>query len=489
MSTLPHINLCIMQPSGYVHSLGFLDQARYFRHQFRRMGASVSLSKNRLRHDAVNFVFGAHLGFDASLTQRYTCIFVNLEQLGEGGAKVSEEYMQLLSRSAVVDYDADNVPAYTTYIEDVPIVPFLNAPYLKPEVSLPLAERPIDVLFIGSMNERRRDMINRIESTGAKVVLFDSPLYGPERDEFIKQAKCVFNAHFYASSRFEQARVSHCLSLGTPVVSERSELANPHVAFEDSVFWVPPDRLEDFFANEFATPAYYEAAEAALNHFQTVDPVEAYADALAFAAGYGQGHQERRPTEPWQPVRINLGSGKDYKLGWFNIDILDRAQPDLVLDLGQTVQWPVGAETPQAGPVVLQPGTVDLIYANNVLEHVPDLPRLMENCLDLLKTGGQFLIEVPFELALTAWQDPTHVRALNERSWLYYTDWFWYLGWFEHRFNVDQFAYLDDALKECERPQAAFMRVLLTKVETTLKERNSARVMRPDFCLPDDIDE
>ena len=36
--TLPHINLCIMQPSGYVHSLGFLDRARYFRHQFRRMG-------------------------------------------------------------------------------------------------------------------------------------------------------------------------------------------------------------------------------------------------------------------------------------------------------------------------------------------------------------------------------------------------------------------------------------------------------------------
>lgn len=489
MSTLPHINLCIMQPSGYVHSLGFLDQARYFRHQFRRMGASVSLSKNRLQHDAVNFVFGAHLGFDASLTQRYTCIFVNLEQLGEGGAKVSDEYMQLLSRSAVVDYDADNVPAYTTYIDDVPIVPFLNAPYLKPAHSVPLAERPIDVLFIGSMNERRREMLNRIESTGAKVVLFDSPLYGPERDEFIKQAKCVFNAHFYASSRFEQARVSHCLSLGTPVVSERSELANPHAAFEDSVFWVRPDDLEDFFANQFATPAYYEAAELALNHFQTIDPVEAYADALAFAAGYGQGHQERRPTEPWQPVRINLGSGKDYKLGWFNIDILDRAQPDLVLDLGQTVQWPVAAHTPQAGPVVLQPGTVDLIYANNVLEHVPDLPRLMENCLDLLKTGGQFLIEVPFEMALTAWQDPTHVRALNERSWLYYTDWFWYLGWFEHRFNVEQFAYLDDALKECDRPKAAFMRVLLTKVETTLKERNAARVMRPDFCMPEDIDE
>ena len=28
------------------------------------------------------------------------------------------------------------------------------------------------------------------------------------------------------------------------------------------------------------------------------------------------------------------------------------------------------------------------------------------------------------------------MRAMNENSWLYYTDWFWYLGWFEHRFAV-----------------------------------------------------
>jgi len=55
---LPGIHLCIVQPVGYVHSLGFLDQARFLRHQFRRLGAVVSLAKNRLRHDAVNIGFG-----------------------------------------------------------------------------------------------------------------------------------------------------------------------------------------------------------------------------------------------------------------------------------------------------------------------------------------------------------------------------------------------------------------------------------------------
>ena len=75
------VHLCIIQPLGYVHSLGFLDQARYLRFQFRRFGAEVTLAKNRLKHDAVNVVLGAHLGFDAELRKRYACIFFNLEQM------------------------------------------------------------------------------------------------------------------------------------------------------------------------------------------------------------------------------------------------------------------------------------------------------------------------------------------------------------------------------------------------------------------------
>ena len=75
--------------------------------------------------------------------------------------------------------------------------------------------------------------------------------------------------------------------------------------------------------------------------------------------------------------------------------------------------------------------------------------------------GGAFSIEVPYEKALTAWQDPTHLRALNENSWLYYTDWFWYLGWFEHRFEIAKSQWLDAAVQPCAKEGAAFMRVTL----------------------------
>jgi SAM-dependent methyltransferase len=485
MNHLSDIHLCIVQPVGYVHSLGFIDPARYFRHQFRRFGARVSMAKNRLRHDAVNFVFGAHLGFDATLRERHACVFVNLEQLGAGGATVSPAYLNLLATSAVADYDANNVAAYAKDVDAVPVVPILHAPYLASSSAMPLAERPIELLFIGSMNPRRRALIDRIEAQGVQVTMFDSALYGAERDHFITQAKAVLNVHFYESSRFEQVRVSHCLSLGTPVISERGAACRPHPAFEDSVSWFDERSLPQCFA-EFKTTGFAERSLTALERFRDADPVEAYGDLLAFAAGFGRAHHERRPHDSWRPKRIHIGSGKDYKPGWLNIDVLARAEPDLLLDLSLPLALPLLADSLSAGPVELAEGQADVIVANNVLEHVSDLPRLMTHALQLLRVGGQLVIEVPYEHAPTAWQDPTHVRAMNENSWIYYCDWFWYLGWLEHRFTVRVSDYLDLELRVAPRERAAFMRVTLEKVVTTPRERMVAHTMSASLDVPAD---
>ena len=80
-------------------------------------------------------------------------------------------------------------------------------------------------------------------------------------------------------------------------------------------------------------------------------------------------------------------------------------------------------------------GSVPNYGTFDVLEHLPDLVGAMTSCKKLLKTGGEMRIHVPYDLSYGAWQDPTHLRAFNEKSWLYYTDWHWYLGW-EDRFYV-----------------------------------------------------
>ncbi len=477
MLTSP-IHLCIVQPGGNVHALGFLDQARFFRHQFRRLGAQVSLGKNRLRHDALNFVFGAHAGFETGLTERFRCVFVNLEQLGEGGSRVSQAYLQLLAASMVVDYDAANVAAYRKDA-DVAIVSFGHAPYLSREPVMPIEERPVDLLFFGSMNERRMAMLQQIEAGGCRVAVLPYGIFGPERDVEIRRAKAVFNCHFYESARFEQARVFQCLSLGTPVISERSARAAPPQQFEDSVFWVAPDAIKPFFERDFRAPEFADAARAKLRNFTSHDVLDQYAEVLARA----ERHFATRTgaSTPWRPERLHIGSGKDYMPGWFNVDILEQAQPDALLDLSAPLELPARIDCATVGPVELCADSLSFIYANNVLEHVGDLPRLMTNCLHLLKHGAQMLIEVPYEKALAAWQDPTHVRAFNERSWIYYAEWFWYLGWFESRFTVVSLEYLDERNAIVEREQASFMRVRLEKVATSAVERTIARAMRADF--------
>jgi SAM-dependent methyltransferase len=186
---------------------------------------------------------------------------------------------------------------------------------------------------------------------------------------------------------------------------------------------------------------------------------------------------------------MNLGSGKDYKLGWINVDILERAQPDLLIDLGQSGPLPIRKSTQGVGEVLIEENSLSAIYANNVLEHVPDLPCLMTNLLALLKDDGILEVEVPYEKSMTAWQDPTHLRAMNKNSWLYYTSWFWYLGWLNHRFEISEFKWLNTQLQPCSEEQAAFMKVKLMKVTTTPHERSIARTMSPNFgeIIDDDL--
>lgn len=488
MLIIPPVHLVVMQPPGYVHSLGFLDQARYLRYQLRRLGAKVTLAKNRLREDAINVVFGAHLGFPAERRTRHTCVFFNLEQLGRGGAQVNPAYLQLLRSSAVVDYDADNVASYSRDPADVPVVPLMFAPYLDRPV-LPLEERPIDLLFFGSVNARRQALIRRVEDCGHSVSVFDAPLYGPERDDFIRQAKAVLNCHYYESSRFEQARVAHCLSLGTPVVSERRADTRPPAAFEHAVGWFDDAGLDGFFRHQFGRPAWFEAARGQLAEFTRHDPIDAYAELMAFMAGVHQGHLKTRVPGPHRPTRLNLAAGKDYEPGWLNLDPAEATQPDLQLDLGQPLRLPLQQPTRHGGQVRIDPGQVELIRAGDVLTRVQDVQTLMGNALRLLAEGGEIEVEVPYEKALTAWQDPSRVRAMNENSWGCYIERFWELGWFEHRFEMIASGWLDLNRQPATRDAAAFMRVRLRKVATSPRERTLARAMQVDFGgLDDDLE-
>jgi len=271
------LNLTILQPHDYVHSQGLMDVARYFEHQLRGLGASVTISTNELHDDAVNLVFGAHLGFDPALAQRFACVLINLEQLGAGGAVVTGAYMDLLRTCAVADYHPANLAAYAHDTADVPVVSFGHAAYLDGVGPLILQHRPIDLLFFGSMNQRRQKLLQRIESQGCTVTVLSAATYGAERDAAIKQAKAVLNCHYYESARFEQVRAFQCLSMGTPVISECTPQTKNQLPahFEDAVIWLDDTQIESYFSGTFGRPAFYRQANECVAAFRHPDGVSA----------------------------------------------------------------------------------------------------------------------------------------------------------------------------------------------------------------------
>lgn len=146
------------------------------------------------------------------------------------------------------------------------------------------------------------------------------------------------------------------------------------------------------------------------------------------------------------PKKFNLGSGRLFLEDHFNVDVLPHRGPDLLCDM--SVPFPFGKplQTKRFGEIKIQPGDFDYIIADNVMEHVPDLITTMTNCIDLLRIGGELVIQVPYDLSHGAWQDPTHVRAFNENSWGYFTHSAWYVGWTDFRFELSHQTWLLSAL-------------------------------------------
>jgi hypothetical protein len=121
-------------------------------------------------------------------------------------------------------------------------------------------------------------------------------------------------------------------------------------------------------------------------------------------------------------LTLNLGSGKDRRADCVYDDIREDVGADWVVNIGAPMQID---------------RQFSKIIANDVLEHIPNLVQAMTNCRDLLEMGGEMHIHVPYDLSHGAWQDPTHVRAFNEKSWVYYCEWAWYLGWKGSRFEME----------------------------------------------------
>lgn len=206
-------------PTGYIHSLALLEIAETIHFALLNLGFDSILTDAHESLGRRNIILGGHLLNEASeYLVPEDAIIYNFEQIDPSSPWLETNYLKLLKSHEVWDYSKINIVALKKLnISNITHVPLGYVNQLK---RIKLHDNPdIDVLFYGSLNDRRSKIIDDLKSANLNVVsLFG--VYGAERDELISRSKIVLNIHFYDSKVFEIARISYLLSNGVCVVSE-----------------------------------------------------------------------------------------------------------------------------------------------------------------------------------------------------------------------------------------------------------------------------
>ncbi len=224
--------MTIVSPPGYPHSAAFREVALAIHHGLRALGHDPVLGSDLGLRGRRHVVLGANLLAAARRAPPEEAILYNLEQVSEGSPWLTGEMLEMHRRHAAWDYSRANADAWVRL--GVPRPAHLPVGYV-PELSriAPAAE-DIDVLFYGSVNERRKAVLEELARRGARVQAAFG-VYGEERDRLIARSRIVLNLHFYDAKVFEVVRVSYLLANRRCVVSERGCDPAEERAFEDGV--------------------------------------------------------------------------------------------------------------------------------------------------------------------------------------------------------------------------------------------------------------
>lgn len=425
----------IVSPPNFIHSAAFHEIAETIHYGLIALSYDSVLTTEGNLPGRRHIVLGSNLLPHYKLPLADNAILYNLEQVQEGSQWFTPAFLELLQRYEVWDYSPQNVERLIHLGVNVSaIVPIGYTSELTRITHV--AKPDIDVLFFGAMNPRRQATIDQMRALGLRVEILYG-VYGAERDAIIGRSRLVLNLHYYEAKVLEMARIAYLLANRCVVLSEYSSDTTEDAALADGVAFAQYEALPEMALQLLG--AKDKCARLAENGFALIcsRPITAYLKtALQPILTNYELHQREKTHMTALPKKFNFGSGKSWKEDMFNVDILAERDPDLLFDLSHTFPFDKPLSTKRFGETVIPRGHFDYILADNVLEHIPDLITAMTNCLDLLATGGILEAIVPYDLSYGAWQDPTHVRAFNERSWLYYTEWCWYIGWTDCRFDL-----------------------------------------------------
>lgn len=164
------------------------------------------------------------------------------------------QYLDILKNCKyVLDYSLDNIRYLDGFgisypkVFHVPVLPVSKYGEFLASQGVRLASAPqkdTDVLFYGDTNVGRRAKLLS-ELSGQFNIKIINGLFGTELLSEIRRSKAVLNLHYYDGALLETTRVSECLSLGVPVVSESVFDAEHHKKMSQFVHFAECGDVDD----------------------------------------------------------------------------------------------------------------------------------------------------------------------------------------------------------------------------------------------------
>jgi SAM-dependent methyltransferase len=383
-------------PPNYAHSQAFSEVAETIHHGLLTLGHQSAITHEVLpghRH----IVLGTNLLPTVLIELPEDTILYNLEQISPDCPWITDSVLALFQRFTLWDYSLRNCEQLRQMgCRHVKHVPLGYVPELTRMEPLAEEAQDIDVLFYGSLNEKRASVLEALREQGLSVVeLFGE--YGAERDQAIRRAKIVLNIHLYEAQIFEIVRVSYLLANHKFVLSESS----------------PNDPDAESFKNGVAFADYDQIVESCLGFLQNPQERQRFAEEgfkLMTQRPETAFLQEALQTEqppPGNLVRVDLGCGARKAPGFIGVDVFPAPGVDIVADLSTAFPF--------------ADNSVDELRAYDFIEHLPDRLRTMNEIWRVCKDGALVDLFVPSTDGRGAFQDPTHVSFWNVNSFKYFT--------------------------------------------------------------------
>ena len=223
-------HVVIVKPADNPHAEAYREIAETLMFGLRGLGHEATIATNVFGpSDGLNILLCAHLLRPEQVAQvPANTVIYNLEQAAAGSPWMLGALPRMVDRFEVWDYSVDNIRRFKalglgTRFFHLPVgwVPELGR-------IASVADQDIDILFYGSMNQRRRHVLDSLHAAGLKVV-WCYGVYGAERDAAIARSKVVLNVHFYIEPVFEIVRVSYLMANRKAVVTEDGADVEPRL--------------------------------------------------------------------------------------------------------------------------------------------------------------------------------------------------------------------------------------------------------------------